>query len=368
MTNNTAAVPVTNQKHETKHEVSKPKPRAEKVSLAIDKKALAKIKLIAVAYSHVERDMFPTEDAYNAEKEVEDRAQEVIQELEKLKVPAKGYPADQYFFTKMIVDDPEIVLNLVDTLRGKDSLQTTVPAALELANIPYTGAGMQGLVIGNNRNLFKQLLLANEIPTPPFQLIRRRGSKIDEALGLPLIVKLNEGGGSVGIDDNAVKEKIEAADEQVNKLIETYKLPVIVEKFIDGPEVTVCAFDDGHKIHIFMAQKVFSEKPDGKHEFTSLQSYDNPNSYKYKKVADEKLAATIENLARKAFGVLANRDYSKFDVRVDAETNIPYFTDCNPNTAFGPSLGLPFTEVLALHGVKFQDVLASMISKYAKKI
>jgi D-alanine-D-alanine ligase len=326
------------------------------------------VKLVAVAYSQVDREWFATEEAYLAEKEVEDRSAEVLQELEKLKVPSKGYPADQYFFTNILVDDPEIVLNLVDTLRGKDSLQTTVPAALELANIPYTGAGMQGLVIGNNRNLFKQLLIANEIPTPPFQLIRRRGTKVDPALGLPLIVKLNEGGGSVGIDNNAVKEKLEDAEEQVNNLIETYKLPVIVEKFIDGPEVTVCAFDDGKKIHIFMAEKVFGVKPDGKHAFTSIQSYDNPNSYKYKKVADEKLAGTIETMARRTFGVLHNRDYSKFDVRVDAETMIPYFTDCNPNTAFGPDKGLPFTEVLAMHGVKFQDVLASLISKYAKKI
>lgn len=352
----------------TKPQKPSGKSRTEKVNLSIDHKALARLKLVAVAYSHVEREWFPTEEAYLAEKEVEDRAQQVMEVMGQLKIPSRGYPADQYFFTNLLVDDPVMVLNLVDTLRGKDSLQTTVPAALELANIPYTGAGMQGLVIGNNRNLFKQLLGANQIPTPPFQLISRRGTKIDESLGLPLIVKLNEGGGSVGIDNNAVKETIEEADARANELIETYKLPVIVEKFIDGPEITVCAFDDGHKIHIFMAEKIFGLKPDGKYAFTSLESYDNPNAYKYKKLVDEKLAGSVETFARKAFRVLHNRDYSKFDVRVDKETLVPYFTDCNPNTAFGPSLGLPFTEVLNMHGVKFQDVLASLISKYAKKI
>ena len=117
------------------------------------------------------------------------------------------------------MDKPDLVLNLVDTLRGKDALQTSVPAALELANIPYTGAGLQGLVIGNDRNLVKQMMIANHIPTPPFQFIHRRGTAIDERLGLPLIVKLNESGGSVGIDNHAVKETREDAQEQVDDLI-----------------------------------------------------------------------------------------------------------------------------------------------------
>src|SRR5512139_3942277 len=128
-----------------------------KIQLASDKKALKKYTLVAVAYSHVEREYFPTDEAYQAELEVEERAQQVIEALEKLGVKAKGYPGNQYLVTNLLVDDPNLVLNLVDTLRGKDALQTSVPAALELAEIPYTGANMDGLVIGNNRNLTKQL-------------------------------------------------------------------------------------------------------------------------------------------------------------------------------------------------------------------
>src|SRR5260221_10663668 len=181
-------------------------PRKRKIKLAIDKTALKKIHLVAVAYSYVERDMFPTEDAYKAEVEVEDRAKLVAKELDKLRIPNKTYPAEQHFVSLMQVDDPDFVLNLVDTLRGKDSLQTTVPAALELANLPYTGAGMMGLIVGNNRMLTKELLLASDIPTPDFQLIHRAGTNIKEELGVPLIVKLNESGGSVGINNDAVQE------------------------------------------------------------------------------------------------------------------------------------------------------------------
>jgi len=120
-------------------------PVEEKIQLQIDKEALKKLKLVVVAYSHVEREMFPTEDAYKAEVEVEQRAAEVVEEIKKLGIEAKGSPGNQYFLTNLLVDKPDLVLNLVDTLRGKDRLQSSVPAALELSNLPYTGAGIEGV-------------------------------------------------------------------------------------------------------------------------------------------------------------------------------------------------------------------------------
>lgn len=343
------------------------KPRSEKIHLTIDKNALKKFKLIAVAYSHVEREWFPTADAYWAEVEVEDRAKEVIQAVENLGITAKGYPGDQYLLTNLLIDKPDLVVNLVDTLRGKDRLQTSVPAALELSNVPYTGAGMEGLIIGNNRNLTKRLLIAYDIPTPPFQFIRRAGTAVEEEIGLPLIAKLNEGGGSVGIDNKAVKESTNLAQRKADAMIGKYHLPVIIEKFIDGPEITVIVFDDGVKKHVMMGQKKFRKKPDGKHYFTSIESYEDTRAYTYQFV-EEPLQTKIVRLAIRAFNGLHHKDYAKFDVRVEESTATPYFTDSNPNTAFGPDLGLPFTEVAKLHGIDFNDILGSLLSKYAREL
>jgi D-alanine-D-alanine ligase len=332
----------------------------------IEKKAVRDLKLVVVAFSHVEREDFPTEEAYIAELEVVDRANEVQQQIEALGVRTGCYSADRYFLSNLMVDKPDLIVNLVDTVRGRDALQTSVPAALELAGIPYTGAGMRGMVIGNDRNLFKELLDTHDIPTPDFQFISRRGTKIKEELGFPLIVKLNESGGSVGIDNKAVQETLEDAQAKVDQMISDYKLPVVVERFIDGPEITVVVFDDGRAKHVFMGQKKFRLKPDGKHYFTSLESYSDPHSYTYT-LPDKDLVSKIQPLAVKAFSALHNRDYAKFDVRVDEKDGTPYFTDCNPNTAFGPDPGLPFTEVLALHRVPFQDALTSLLSKHARK-
>lgn len=332
--------------------------------LKSDRESLKNLKLVVVAYSHVEREYFPTQASYDAEIEVEDRAGEVVDEIKKLGIEAKGIPGNQYFLTNILVDKPDLIINLVDTLRGQDKLQTSVPAALELSNVPYTGAQMEGMVIGNNRNLTKRLLMAYDIPTPYFQFIRRVGVGIDEDLGLPLIVKLNESGGSVGIDNHAVKETIKGAQTKADNMISTYKMPVIVERFIDGPEITVVVFDDGAKKHVFMGEKIFKKKPDGKHYFTSHESYDDENAYKYKKV-DEPLNSKIAALAVRAFRGLLHRDYAKFDIRLEESSGTPFFTDSNPNTAFGPDMGLPMTEVMTLNGISFQETLVCLLSKYA---
>ena len=339
----------------------------KKIKLQIDNSDLKKLKLVAVAYSHVERGWFPTEGAYIAEVEVEERAQDIVKRLQGLGFNAKGYPGDQYFLTNLLVDKPDLVINLVDSLRGKDKLQTSVPAALELSNVRYTGAGMEGLIIGNNRNLTKRLLLSYDIPTPSFQFIRRAGTLIEEEIGTPLIVKLNESGGSVGIDNRAVKETAKGAQTKVDYMISTYKMPVIVERFIDGPEITVVVYDDGTKKHVFMGQKIFKRKTDGKHYFTSLESYDDLDAYRYKEVEDP-MREKVTKLAIRAFNGLSHKDYAKFDIRVDESTATPYFTDSNPNTAFGPDKGLPFTEVLGRYGVDFDSVLLSLLSKYAKNL
>lgn len=337
--------------------------------LSVSPKALKNLKLVAIAHAHVEREMFPTEEAYLAEIEVESRAADVQKAMENLGIRGKLYSADDHFLTNLLVDRPDLVINLVDTIRGKDVLSTSVTGALEMVDIPYTGASMSGMVIGNDRNLMKQILLANNIPTPEYQYIQRSGTNINPDLGLPLIVKLNGSGGSVGIDNNAVKENIKDAQKQADELIATYHMPVIAERFIDGPEITAVVFDDGHRRHVFLGLKKFGLKPDGVHEFTSRASYDDWNSYTYQPVTDPNLVKKIEQYVIRSFALLRHKDYSKFDIRVDEKTSTPYFTDSNPNTAFGPDIGLPFSDIpQSLYGVKFEKLLLSLLSKYAKKI
>ena len=333
-----------------------------RTKLNIDTDELKKIKLVAVAYSFVDRNLFPNEEAYKAEVEVEERAQEVIEEIKKLGLEAKGYPGDQYLLTNLLVDRPDVIVNLVDTVRGKDKLASTIPAFLEYAKIPYTGCGVTGMVIGSNRHLFKELLDYNKIPTPEYKFIKDLRSNTPPAFDPPYIVKLNESGGSMGIDNKAVKETAAQVMKKVEDLQGDYKIPVLIEKFIDGREITAVVFEDGKTRHVFLAEKKFRIKPDGKHEYTSIESYDNPNAATYQFV-EEELEKKLSELCVKAFEILRFSDYAKFDIRVDETDGTPYFIDCNPNTSLGPG-DQPMTQVMGLHGVDFPDIIASLLSKH----
>jgi D-alanine-D-alanine ligase len=338
---------------------------AVKTKLNVDSDALKKLKLVAVAYSFVQEDFFPTKSAYEAEKEVEERARQILEEIKKLGLEAKGYPADQYLLTNILVDKPDVIVNLVDTVRGKDKLASTIPAFLDFANIPYTGCGTTGMVIGSNRHLFKELLGHNNIPTPEYKFIKDLRSNTPPGFDPPYIVKLNESGGSMGIDNHAVKETAAKVMKQVEELQGAYKMPVLVEKFIVGSEITGVVFDDGKTRHVFLAQKKFRLKPDGKHHFTSLESYETTNPYKYEFV-EEELARKVGELCTKAFEILRFSDYAKFDIRVDEKDATPYFIDCNPNTSLGPDIGQPMTDIMGMYGIEFKDILTSLLSKYAK--
>ncbi|HZJ23907.1 MAG TPA: hypothetical protein VFD54_11395 [Anaerolineales bacterium] len=337
---------------------------AVKTKLNIYTDELKQLKLVAVAYSFIQRDFFPTEDAFIAEKEVEVRAQKVIDEIKKLGLEARGYPADQYLLTNILVDKPDVIVNLVDTVRGKDKLASTIPAFLEYTDIAYTGCGTTGMVIGSNRHLFKELLDYNKIPTPEYKFIRDLRSNTAPAFDPPYIVKLNESGGSMGIDNRAVKETVAQVMKKVEELQGDYKIPVLIEKFIDGRELTGIVFEDGKTRHVFLANKKFGLKPDGKHNFTSIESYDVPTAYKYEFV-EEDLEKKVADLCARAFEILRFSDYAKFDIRIDEKDLTPYFIDCNPNTALGPG-DQPMTEVLKLHGIEFEDIIASLLSKHAK--
>jgi D-alanine-D-alanine ligase len=262
------------------------------------------------------------------------------------------------------VDQPDVIVNLVDTVRGKDKLASTIPAFLEYANMSFTGCGTTGMVIGSNRHLFKELLQQNNIPTPEYKFIKDLRSNTPPSFEPPYIVKLNESGGSMGIDNHAVKETVAQIMKRVEDLQGEYKIPVLVEKFIDGPEITGIVFDDVKNRHVFLARKKYRIKPDGKHEYTSIESYEIPNAAKFEPV-EEELEKKVTELCAKAFDVLRFTDYAKFDIRVDEKDMTPYFIDCNPNTALGPG-DQPMTQVMHMHGIEFEDILASLLSKHAK--
>ena len=319
-------------------------------------------KKIGVIYSEVKREYFPTESQYITEKNSHEEAEIVAEYIRKMDIEVFLYPGDEGLAVSLQRDKPELVFNLVGSIRGKEYLESAIPAVLELVDIPYTGAGILGESLGYNKFIIKKLQQQAGVPTPAYQLFNSFSDPLDMELRFPLISKLNEIHGAVEITKDAVSENEKHLRDRLKFLINTYKQPALVEEFIAGREITAILLT-GTNRKVYMAEKVFN-KPNDKYVFATLEDQwgefsDDQSTwpYTYSKYEDPILKEYI----KKAFDVCRMRGYGKFDIRLDYSGRY-YFIDSNSNPAFGPKeANVAMSLILDLYGVSFNEILRRVI-------
>ena len=315
-------------------------------------------KTVGIIYSEVRREYFPTETQYLTEQDAEHEARVIGSYLEKLNVRVYYYPGTPNLVINLAQDKPDMVINLVGSIRGQEYLSATIPGILESLDIPYTGSGILGESLVYNKFLVKELLQSHGIPVPRFQLISNPLALLDQTLQFPLISKLNEIHGAVEITDTAVSENEKQLRERLKFLIATYKQPVLVEEFIAGREVTGILLEGLNK-KVYLAEKIF-QKQDTKYVFATFADQwteAGANNYRYEKYLDPALAEYL----KRAFDILRMSDYGKFDIRID-QSGRYYFIDSNSNPAFGPKeLDIAIANILGLYNISFPEILKRLL-------
>jgi len=124
-------------------------------------------------------------------------------------------------------------------LHGRYGEDGTVQGLLELLDIPYTGSGVLASALAMNKVLSKQVFTINGIPTPDYIALRRgdevEASRIVAMLGERTVVKPANEGSSVGMAIVKAATELPEALEQAF----AHDSTVLVEKFVEGTEVTV---------------------------------------------------------------------------------------------------------------------------------
>jgi len=132
-----------------------------------------------------------------------------------------------------------VVLPLLHGPFGEDG---TVQGMLELANVPYVGAGVLGSAVTMDKVMAKTVLAANGIAQTAWRSFTETEFETDRALvmkaaidelGLPLFVKPANMGSSVGVSKAASAEELEAAIE----LALRYDELVVVEEAVTAREI-----------------------------------------------------------------------------------------------------------------------------------
>jgi len=136
-------------------------------------------------------------------------------------------------------------------LHGKPGEDGSVQGMLELLGIPYTGSGVLASAITMDKIVTKQLLQQAGLPTAPFlvfpchqcqgEKLYQTLEKIQQKLGLPVVVKAPTQGSTIGTYIVRSAEEISPALSEALR----YDNRVLVEKFLEGPEVTAAILGNG---------------------------------------------------------------------------------------------------------------------------
>lgn len=313
---------------------------------------------VGIIYSDVKREYFPTESQFLTEKDALRDARIIATYLNKLGVEVSLYPGDLYLPEKLNKDRPDMVFNLVGSVKGNEYLASTIPAVMELLGIPYTGAGILGESMAYNKFLVKKLLQQIGVPLPNYQLFNTPQDPLDPTLRFPLISKLNEIHGAVEITKNAVSENEGHLRERLKFLFSAYKQPILVEEFIVGREITAILLEGLNK-KVYFAEKVFHKK-DEKYIFATFEDQwleNKEDAFHYQKYFDP----LLKEYVKKAFEISRMDDYGKFDIRLDSSGRY-YFIDCNSNPAFGPKeCSCAISYILDLYEISFFDILKRLL-------
>ncbi|MBI4811320.1 MAG: hypothetical protein HY800_07775 [Ignavibacteriales bacterium] len=137
-------------------------------------------------------------------------------------------------------EEPDVIFNLCESVGNESIHEMHIAGLYELLGIPYTGADSLTLGIALNKVRVKEILIANGLPTPGYQLIRSPIKiSLDERLRFPLIVKPSREDASVGIDTNSVVYSLNDLRKRVRYILEQFDQPALVEEYIDGRELNV---------------------------------------------------------------------------------------------------------------------------------
>ena len=121
-------------------------------------------------------------------------------------------------------------------LHGRYGEDGTVQGALELLGIPYTGSGVMASALCMDKVRTKMIWLANDVPTPLYEVVTAKSDwkALAKKLGLPVIVKPAHEGSTLGLTKVTDAAGLQNAYDQAAR----YDRLVLAEEFVSGEELT----------------------------------------------------------------------------------------------------------------------------------
>jgi D-alanine-D-alanine ligase len=335
---------------------------------------------VAVVYNHFGDDVYEKirevdPDTLGFKPEYSLKVATVVEEYEAIAAALRNEGFDvnllninediQVLIDLLINNPPHVAFNLIEYYRDDPSLEHLVAGLYALYGVRFTGAGPFTLALCQRKGMTKQLLKANNIPTPKYKLLTEPGLPGRHGLRYPLIVKPAHEDASSGVDKDSVVYNYDQLCKRIKKAFEDHYPPILIEEFIEGRELHVSVLGNDPPEILPIIEFDFSELPPDHPQIISYDAKWNPLVETYHRVhsvCPAKLSKKVEEKVKTAvlesYKITGCRDYARVDLRLTKENNV-FVLEVNPN----PDLteGVSFMDSSEHAGLSFGETLSKIV-------
>lgn len=250
----------------------------------------------------------------------------------------------------------DVCFNIIHGSPGENGILQAYWDAIGQA---YTGCDFYQSALTFNKKDTLAVLSKYGIPSAK-SVYLRKGENINvdeiiETLGLPVFVKPNQSGSSLGISKVKEASELIAATEIAFKEDDE----ILIESFLNGMEVSVGVVDfKGETIVLGITEIV------PKNEFFDYEAkYEGASEEITPARIDEETTKRVEEIAKRAYNSLGMSGFSRSEfILMDG---IPYMLEMNTNPGFSPASILP--QQTKIYGISIKDLCGNEVEKALNK-
>jgi D-alanine-D-alanine ligase len=224
-------------------------------------------------------------------------------------------------------------------LHGPYGEDGTVQGLLELANVPYVGAGVLGSAVGMDKAVMKALFAADSLPIVPHLTVLRRDwerapaditGAVARDLRYPVFVKPANLGSSVGISKAISDESLAGA----MRLAFEFDRKVVVEAGVPDAREIECAVLGNDDPEASVPGEIIVTHADGFYSYAA--KYLDPNGASWQIPADiaPETAAVVRRLSVQAFKALELAGMARVDFFLGRQSGAVFLNEVNTIPGF----------------------------------
>ncbi len=268
-------------------------------------------------------------------------------------------------------DSADFALDVViPAMHGTYGEDGTIQGLLELANLPYVGAGVVGSAVGMDKAIFKSVMIANGLPILPWQLVQAHEvshdlpallKRLENFFTYPVFVKPANLGSSVGISKCATRAELTAGLQEAAR----YDRRLVVEQGRPVRELEVAVLGNEQP-----RASIVGEIRPRRAFYDYVAKYVSDDSeLLIPAPLDDETTAVVRDLALKAYQAIDGAGLGRVDLLLDQETGDLYLNEINTFPGFTqismyPKLweasGLPYSALL-------DELIELAIARHAQK-